>query len=57
MTGGERRLRATLLSRFPYAIVYKTSENEIHVVAIAHLSRRPAYWADRVRDEPDATGP
>lgn len=41
---GTRRI---MLDRFPFSIHYRTSENEIFVVAVAHQERRPGYWADR----------
>ena len=40
-------VRRVLLDSFPYAVVYV--EPELVIVAIAHLRRRPAYWALRVR--------
>lgn len=43
--GGSRRV---LLARFPYGIVYREiSEEEVEVVAVAHLKRRPTYWRAR----------
>jgi hypothetical protein len=40
-------LRRCLLARFPYGVIYGLEENTIIVVAVAHLHRRPFYWADR----------
>ena len=34
--------------RFPYAIVYRSIDETIHIVAIANLKRRPFYWASRI---------
>jgi plasmid stabilization system protein ParE len=39
-----RQLRVT---GFPYKIVYRIRDDDIYVVAVAHSSRRPAYWKDR----------
>jgi hypothetical protein len=39
-------VRRVFLDSFPYAVVYV--EPELVVVAVAHLRRRPAYWALRV---------
>lgn len=41
--------RRCLISRFPYGIVYHVSEadNQILIVAIAHMHRRPDYWVSR----------
>ncbi len=45
LNGGVRRYR---LERFPYGIIYNIRENEILVVAFAHLHRNPDYWRDRL---------
>ena len=42
---GAKRL---LLHRFPFSIVIVESQNETVVVAVAHQSRRPGYWSERV---------
>jgi plasmid stabilization system protein ParE len=42
--GGYRR---KLLSRFPYGIIYRIEDEEILIVAVAHLSRHPDYWRNR----------
>jgi plasmid stabilization system protein ParE len=42
------RARRALLGRFPYALVYReTADGDIEIVAVAHTSRRPGYWARR----------
>jgi plasmid stabilization system protein ParE len=33
--------------RFPYGVVYSVEENDLIIVAIMHLSRKPGYWKDR----------
>ena len=43
-----KRVRSVPTRRFPYSIVYEIVENQIVIVAIAHQSRRPAYWHGRV---------
>jgi len=40
-------IRRFLLARFPYAIAYEFSGEDIIVFAVAHLARRPGYWKDR----------
>lgn len=35
------------LRRFPYSIVYQIKPDLLRVVAVAHQSRRPGYWAGR----------
>jgi plasmid stabilization system protein ParE len=33
--------------RFPYGIIYRIKD-EIQILAVAHFSRRPNYWVDRL---------
>lgn len=40
-------LRARLLSRFPYALIYRVVRDGAFVVAVAHNSRRTGYWRRR----------
>ncbi|MEM7810184.1 MAG: type II toxin-antitoxin system RelE/ParE family toxin [Planctomycetota bacterium] len=42
--------RSRLVFGFRTHIVYVVTDYEILVVAIAHTSRRPGYWRDRVDD-------
>ncbi len=42
------RTRRCQTRRFPYGIVYQVRENEILVVAVANLHRKPEYWKDRI---------
>jgi toxin ParE1/3/4 len=39
--------RHLLVSHFPYRIVYVERTDDLYIVAIAHLSRRPGYWRHR----------
>ena len=41
ITKTERRF---LVSRFPYGIIYSIEEDQIIVLAIMNLRRKPAYW-------------
>ena len=45
-----RRTRRLQLKRFPYGIVYQVRDDEIFVVAVGHLHRRPGYWEERLSD-------
>jgi len=40
--------RKFVMPRFPYSIIYTVSNNELHIFAVAHQSRRPAYWRGRI---------
>jgi hypothetical protein len=48
-----REVRAMLMRSFPYRIVYQ-QVSPILVVAVAHTSRRPSYWARRLPQAPRA---
>jgi plasmid stabilization system protein ParE len=41
------RTRRVLVPRFPYQVVYRLRPEEIVIVAVAHLKRRPGYWKTR----------
>lgn len=43
----QTRVRRVLLSRFPYSIVFRVDDERLVVLAFAHSSRAPAYWASR----------
>ncbi|MBI2431404.1 MAG: type II toxin-antitoxin system RelE/ParE family toxin [Candidatus Hydrogenedentes bacterium] len=44
--------RRKLLSRFPYGLVYVLQDKVIIIVAVAHTSRRPGYWVNRIGSVP-----
>lgn len=41
------RTRQSRLRSYPYLIVYRFRRSVVQVVAVAHTSRRPGYWAKR----------
>ncbi|MEI6210913.1 MAG: type II toxin-antitoxin system RelE/ParE family toxin [bacterium] len=41
-------IRRRLIHRFPYALFYRVDPDEVVVLAIAHLHRRPVYWGGRL---------
>ena len=43
-----KRTRRCQTRRFPYGIMYQIREQEILVVAIANLHRKPDYWKNRI---------
>jgi toxin ParE1/3/4 len=44
----EHGTRRVLLRRFPFSVVYRFDDKRILIVAFAHNSRRPEYWAARL---------
>jgi len=42
------RTRRCRTRRFPYGIIYQVRQDEILIVAIANLHRRPDYWENRI---------
>ena len=43
----DSRHRYFLLRRFPFRIIYRIVASDIVVIAVAHGSRTPDYWAER----------
>jgi plasmid stabilization system protein ParE len=41
--------RRYVLSRFPFEVVYRATDEAIQVVAVAHTRRKPGYWRRRKR--------
>ncbi len=41
-------IRRCLTRVFPYAIYYTLENGYILIIAVAHCSREPGYWKDRV---------
>jgi plasmid stabilization system protein ParE len=44
----ELGLRRVLLQKFPYLVIYQSVGEDIRVIAIPHVGRRPDYWMDRL---------
>lgn len=42
--------RMCRVKRFPFGVVFIHERNVISIVAVAHLSRRPGFWADRINE-------
>lgn len=42
-------VRRVLLPRFPYAVVFMETDEEIRVIAVMHAKRRPGYWLGRLK--------
>ncbi|WP_349741366.1 type II toxin-antitoxin system RelE/ParE family toxin [Roseateles cavernae] len=46
---GDEGLRVYHFDRFPYSVVYEEDQvNGPQIFAIAHQSREPGYWGDRI---------
>lgn len=45
-------VRRFLLARFPFAVGYLFEGEDVVVLAVAHLRRRPGYWLERVGGRP-----
>jgi plasmid stabilization system protein ParE len=44
-----RQLRRVVVRRFPFAVFYEVTVDEIQVVAVFHSRRDPEVWKSRVR--------
>jgi toxin ParE1/3/4 len=42
-------LRRSLLSRFPFSLIYAIEPQGILIVAVAHQRMRPYYWSERIK--------
>ncbi len=42
-----RDTRHYLLPRFPYRLVYRIKGDNVRLLAVAHVKRRPGYWQHR----------
>lgn len=40
-------IRRCLLNRFPCGVLFSVEPEQIHIVAVMHLHRKPNYWQDR----------
>ena len=45
----EPGLRRCLLVRFPYGLIYGLDGEDVVVVAVSHLHRKPREWVERIR--------
>lgn len=46
--GDDRGTRSLFVLGFKYAVVYVLEDGWATVIAVAHTSRRPGYWRDRL---------
>ncbi len=47
-TAATHGLRKHPLRRFPYTVFIRAESGTLRVIAVAHQSRMPNYWSDRV---------
>ena len=40
-------IRRRLCQRFPYGLLYTIAGNELRILAVMNLKRRPGYWVGR----------
>jgi len=43
----DRDIRRCLTNRFPFGIIYYQRDNEIIILAVMQLQRKPNYWESR----------
>ena len=41
-------IRRCLTSRFPFGIIYYQRDNEMIILAVMQLNRKPNYWKNRI---------
>ncbi|MEM9679880.1 MAG: type II toxin-antitoxin system RelE/ParE family toxin [Bacteroidota bacterium] len=45
----KKKVRAFVVKRFPYLILYVVNENDINVIAVFNTHQHPRKWKDRVK--------
>jgi toxin ParE1/3/4 len=43
--------RRALVKRFPFLILFRETDVEIRIIAVAHTKRKPGYWMNRSFDD------
>lgn len=43
----EDGVRRSMVTRFPYGVLYTEGEEEVYILAVMHLHRHPYYWKHR----------
>ena len=44
------KTRRCRLQRFPYGVIYRVRDDEMLVLAVAHLHREPGHWRERDKE-------
>lgn len=42
------RTRKAFLHRFPFKVIYRAASDQLTIIAVAHMSRKPGYWRERL---------
>jgi hypothetical protein len=45
---GRHNVRRVRMTGFPYSIIYRCYPDRAQIIAVAHASRRPNYWRNRI---------
>ena len=49
-------IRRAIVKRFSQVVVFDVRENEVHVLAVYHSSRKPNYWFHRLKPDRHEAG-
>jgi len=44
-----KNTRRCLTKRFPYGVIYEVNKDDVLIIAIMQLNRKPGYWEKRKR--------
>lgn len=47
----EQDIQRCLAHIFPYAVIYTVERDYVLILAVAHASRRPGYWQERLEQK------
>ena len=42
-----KNTRRCIINRFPYGVIYQVTDEEIFIIAVMQLNRKPKYWEKR----------
>ena len=48
----EDDFRKLKVGKFSYSLVFRIRRDEIQILAVAHMSRKPGYWKERAKERP-----